>query len=51
MLKRNLGKPTGCIFCSEEESVDHLFFSCIVATKIWELVSEFFGISIGLDYL
>jgi mannosylglycoprotein endo-beta-mannosidase len=51
MLKRNLGKPTDCIFCSEEESVDHLFFSCIVATKIWELVSEFFGISIGLDYL
>jgi hypothetical protein len=51
MLKRNLGKPTDCIFCSEEESVDHLFFLCIVATKIWKLVSEFFGISIDLDYL
>jgi hypothetical protein len=34
MLKRNLGKPTDCIFYSKEESVDHLFFSCIVATKI-----------------
>jgi hypothetical protein len=38
-------------FCSKEEIVEHLFFSCIVATRIWEIVSEFFSTSIGLDYL
>lgn len=31
LLKRNMNKPVCCVFCSENESIDHLFFQCIVA--------------------
>jgi hypothetical protein len=27
-----------------------IFFGCVVASRIWELVSEVVGISIGNDY-
>jgi hypothetical protein len=29
--RRNIKKPTECVFSKEEETVDHLFFKCIVA--------------------
>jgi hypothetical protein len=35
LQKRNLGKPVCCMFCSDNESVEHLFFRCIVAKNIW----------------
>jgi hypothetical protein len=44
LLKRNMNKPVCCIFYFEDESIDHLFFQCIVARKIWDIVSEFFNI-------
>lgn len=31
LLKRGIEKPPKCMFCSEHESVDHLFFDCVVA--------------------
>src|SRR4051794_41111561 len=42
MKRRHLHKLEDCIFCSEEESIDHLFFECIVARQIWPVISEFF---------
>ena len=43
-------KPENCIFCSEKESIDHLFFNCIVAKQIWNVVSAFFETEIGTNY-
>jgi hypothetical protein len=40
-----------CVFCSELESVDHLFFKCFVAQNVWKVISDVFGISIGSDFL
>jgi hypothetical protein len=39
-----------CLFCSEE-TVDHLFFECVVAKRSWELVSEIMGVNVGSDYV
>ena len=49
--KRNIGKPLDCVFCNDLESIDHLFFKCIVASSIWKSVSAFFNRDIGSDYL
>ena len=48
--KRNLGKPTGCEFCNELESISHLFFDCIVAKNVWSTVSDFFQLQLGTNY-
>lgn len=37
--RRELGNVS-CLFCSEDESVHHLLFYCIVANQIWEYVSD-----------
>jgi hypothetical protein len=36
--RHNLDDST-CLFCTEKESVHHLFFDCVVARRTWELVS------------
>jgi hypothetical protein len=36
---------------SENESVNHLFFKCVVAKCIWGCVTDFLGIDIGSDYM
>jgi hypothetical protein len=51
LMKRHLGKPICCTFCNENESIDHLFFRCIVAENVWRLVSQFFELQLGHDYL
>jgi hypothetical protein len=39
-------KPLDCVFCNELESIQHLFFDCIVAKHIWEEVELMFGTEI-----
>lgn len=34
LLKRGIDKNPECLFCSEQERVDHLFFECVVAKNI-----------------
>jgi hypothetical protein len=47
LKKRNLNKPETCVFCSEPESVQHLFFYCIVARNVWQSISSFLSFSVG----
>ena len=44
-------KPVDCVFCKELETIDHLFFDCIVSKEIWCSVSSFFGFNVGSCYL
>jgi hypothetical protein len=37
-------------FCTERESIIHLFFECCVAVNVWKLVIEVLGVDIGADY-
>ena len=39
-----------CLFCSERESVMHLFFECIVSKHTWGVISQIFHIDIGNDF-
>jgi hypothetical protein len=39
-----------CLFCSEPETVHHLFFECCVAHSIWNIMSKILGISVGRDF-
>jgi hypothetical protein len=31
-------------------AIDHLFFKCFVASKIWEEISGIFGVQVGSDF-
>jgi hypothetical protein len=55
LTRDNLGKrrrvdDPSCLFCSNNETVHHLLFDCVVAKKAWEEISIILGINIGLDY-
>ena len=55
LTRDNLGKcrevsdPT-CLFCSEKESISHLFFECCVARNIWLIISELLNQDIGANF-
>lgn len=49
--KRNMKKPEECVFCLCKESVQHLFFECIVAKNIWNTLNLFFGRNLGSDFI
>ena len=43
LLKRGIEKSPECMFCTESESIQHLFFDCVVAKLIWEQIASFFN--------
>ena len=49
LKKRHMNKPEDCVFCSELETINHLFFDCIVAKNVWCRISSFFGKNLGSD--
>jgi hypothetical protein len=38
-----------CLFCTERESIQHLFFDCVIVKRTWELVSQAIGVHIVKD--
>jgi hypothetical protein len=55
LTRDNLGKRRRVedmtyLSCSENETIVHLFFDCIVTRQAWSLISEVFCIQIGVDY-
>jgi len=44
-------KVNDCLFCSEKESVNHLFFDCAVAKQLWCYLSDILGRNVGMDFL
>lgn len=49
--KRHIIKPLDCVFCFQDESVHHLIFECVVASYVWNVISEHFGLILGTRYL
>jgi len=41
LLKRGIEKPKECLFCSEEKTICHLFFGCVVAKLLCTCVANF----------
>ena len=48
--RQNLNDLT-CLFCTEEESINHLFFDCVVAREIWSSVQFLTGVDISPIYI
>lgn len=38
-------------FCKEPESINHLFFDCVVARQLWKFMSEALDKEVGLDFV
>jgi hypothetical protein len=39
-----------CLFCSENESVMHMFFCCCVSQNMWSVISEISDLPIITDF-
>jgi hypothetical protein len=50
LVKRRRVDDLTCLFCGENELINHLFFQCIVAKRIWSLISEAVGFKIGSSF-
>ena len=44
LAKRRHVEDMSCVFCSEPETIQHLFFDCIVARHVWDLVPDSFNV-------
>jgi hypothetical protein len=51
LLKRKKLDDVSCLFCSELESMCHLFFECCVSKIMWQNFSEMCGKKVGTDFL
>jgi len=47
--RRDVADKT-CLFCCEEETVNHLFFDCCVASLTWNYISIELGVQVGSDF-
>jgi len=52
LTRDNLGKrkkveDATCLFCCQAESVQHLFFDCVVATQLWKILSLILNVNLG----
>lgn len=47
LADRGIIKPPECQFCGENESINHLFFDCIVAKQLWACLLDFNGVDIN----
>jgi hypothetical protein len=45
LAKRKWKGCTRCCFCSEQETIEHLFFECPMARLMWSAISVTFGIT------
>lgn len=50
LLKRNNVKPLYCALCEEHESINHMFFDCVVAKVNLNELSEYCKVHIGCNY-
>ena len=50
LAKRKHIEDKTCMFCTELETVNHLFFDCCVAKVLWAYMFEIFHIPLGSDY-
>ena len=50
LVKRNRVDDLNCLFCTEPETVHHLFFECVVAKVCWAYLVDIFDIDLGFDF-
>jgi hypothetical protein len=50
LAKRRQVDDLSCLFCSETESISHLFFECCVAKVFWQTISDITNVKLGSDF-
>jgi hypothetical protein len=50
LAKRQKVEDSTCLFCKENESSQHLFFDCVVAKKMWRMISTIAGRELGRSF-
>jgi predicted metal-binding protein len=50
LAKRRKLEYGSCLFCTESESVTHLFFECCVAQVFWRISYEIIGRNLSADF-
>jgi hypothetical protein len=50
LSKRRTLEDQTCLFCSEIEIVNHIFFGCCVARSVWETLAEILNVHMGHDF-
>ena len=45
LAKRRQVDDMSCVFCSEPETIQHLFFDCIVGRHVWDFVADSFNVT------
>jgi hypothetical protein len=48
LAKRRHVNDMSCLFCSEMESVNHLFFDCCIAKFMWSNVTKITGVALAV---
>jgi hypothetical protein len=48
--KRRKVEDKTCLFCSEKETICHLFFEYVVVKQAWDTISAVYGFPIGSDF-
>lgn len=47
LAKRRKVDDESCLFCSEKETIQHVFFYCVVAKQCWKIVLDILGVHVG----
>jgi hypothetical protein len=50
LAKRRKLEDLSCLFCSETETVHHLFFDCCVANGVWSVLADILNLSGNCNY-
>lgn len=50
LAKRQHVEDKRCLFCDELESSQHIFFDCVVAKKMWGIISDIVGRDMGTSF-
>jgi hypothetical protein len=51
LAKKRKVEDETCLFYSEKETSQHLFFECVVARQCWALLSNIVGVPLGENTL
>ena len=49
LQKRQTVDNASCLFCSDPENVDHLFFGCVVAIELWRVIFDISNKHLGMS--
>jgi hypothetical protein len=49
LAKRRKVEDESCLFCSEKETIQHVFFECVVAKQCWSILSDIIGCRVGAN--